>query len=272
MTVHGRTAAALVVTAMLLGSSGCARTKVAALESKVRALNEQVTALEAENGNLTASHNATVDELRRTEEELTRLNQERQQVHQRLVSSERQRQLIRDQFGDLVREGDVGPSRVTRKIEELAKVYPGVSFDPGTGMGKLETDILFPSGSAELSPKARRMLNELNSVFMSPDAEGLRVMVVGHADSRNVATRPVREKHPSNWHLSTDRAVAVCEFLRKIGFPGERMGMAAYAGHQPIAPNDSPQDRQRNRRVEIFLLGPETPVVGWTETIPTVYR
>ena len=71
---------------------------------------------------------------------------------------------------------------------------------------------------------------------------------------------------------SASRAVAVVDCLRDAGLPENRMGIAGFAQYQPISPNDTAQARKRNRRVEIFVVGPETPVVGWTETLESVYR
>jgi len=60
--------------------------------------------------------------------------------------------------------------------------------------------------------------------------------------------------------------------LRKAGIPDDRMGIAGFGQHQPISPNDTAESRQKNRRVEIFVVGPDTPVVGWSETLGTLYR
>jgi phosphoribosylformimino-5-aminoimidazole carboxamide ribonucleotide (ProFAR) isomerase len=66
--------------------------------------------------------------------------------------------------------------------------------------------------------------------------------------------------------LSTARALAVAEFLKQSGLPERQIGVSGFGGHQPIATNSTPEDRRRNRRVEIFVLPPEAPIVGWTET------
>jgi chemotaxis protein MotB len=65
--------------------------------------------------------------------------------------------------------------------------------------------------------------------------------------------------------------LAVADFLRDRGMPEERMGIAGFAEHQPIVSNASSREREKNRRVEIFVMGPETPVVGWSETTPGLY-
>jgi len=59
--------------------------------------------------------------------------------------------------------------------------------------------------------------------------------------------------------------------LQALGLPEERLGVASLAAHQPINQGTSPTDRQKNRRVEIFVMAPEVPIVGWTETTPSLY-
>ncbi|HKD37685.1 MAG TPA: OmpA family protein, partial [Pirellulales bacterium] len=67
------------------------------------------------------------------------------------------------------------------------------------------------------------------------------------------------------------RARTVAKYLAKSGVAEQRMGVAGYGGQQPVAPNNTPTDRRRNRRVEIFIVPPDTPIVGWTETSPSLY-
>ena len=60
--------------------------------------------------------------------------------------------------------------------------------------------------------------------------------------------------------------------VKAAGLAEERMGVSGFGPSQPVSPNDTADARQRNRRVEIFVVGPETPVVGWTETHGSVYQ
>jgi chemotaxis protein MotB len=108
--------------------------------------------------------------------------------------------------------------------------------------------------------------------MQQPDARNLKVMIVGHTDDAGIKGREIRSKYPNNWSLSTARAAAVAAVLKESGIAGDRMGIAGFAEHQPISPNDTADSRSRNRRVEIFVVGPETPIVGWTETHASVYE
>jgi chemotaxis protein MotB len=63
----------------------------------------------------------------------------------------------------------------------------------------------------------------------------------------------------------------VADLLQQAGLPEQRLGVAGLASHEPVAPNATEKDRQKNRRVEIFVMASDVPVVGWTDTMPTLY-
>jgi chemotaxis protein MotB len=138
-------------------------------------------------------------------------------------------------------------------------------------VSKLDTDILFDTGSAELKPGAEQLLQELAQVLNMPAAHDLRLLVAGHTDDRKVARRPARDRYDNNFDLSTERALAVASALRRQGIAEHRMAVAGFGAHQPVAPNLTPVDQQKNRRVELFVMAPDVPVIGWTETTPTLY-
>ncbi len=138
-------------------------------------------------------------------------------------------------------------------------------------MSRFDTDVLFDSGEAELHAAAKETLDDLAHFLKSPEAAELRVMIVGHTDTRPIAKRPTRDKYPDNWHLSAARALAVADYLRHRGVRDDQLGVAGYGQHQTVSENDTAEDRHMNRRVEVFVMGPETPVVGWTETTTSIY-
>ncbi len=239
------------VAAAVLLACGCqaTSTKVETLQSQNRALTEQTRAQLAEIENLKIHARGVEDQLIRAEEDLARL----------------------DQRGRAV-AGSGLPGSLSGRLAALAERYPSLQYDPRTGISKLDSDVLFDSGDAQLKPGAEQVLDEIADIFSGPDARDLKLMVVGHADSQRIKGYELRERYPSNWHLSAGRALAVADWLRSSGIPESRMGVAGFGQHQPVASNDSPDTRGLNRRVEIYVLGPETPVVGWADTSGRFYR
>ncbi len=160
------------------------------------------------------------------------------------------------------------PAAVNQQLALWAQQYPNLSFDAETGVSKCDIDVLFDSGQTELRPAARQMLVELAQVLERSEAKDLKVMVVGHTDNQRIVGVSMRDKYPNNFHLSTSRALAVADVLRGQGLNDQRIGIAGFGSHEPVADNQSAVDRQKNRRVEIFVLPRDMPVVGWGETRP----
>jgi len=255
---------------LLLG--GCQWTspgQLSAVQNQNRLLTEQTQAQLQEIENLKA-HNRTVENrLIQAEEELAEFDQRLGADRKQIANYQRERRSLRGQVDTLVsgaRRGSLGD----RQLAELSRRYDWLEYDSETGASRFDIDVLFDSGAAELHSGAKESLNELARFLKSPEAADLRVMIVGHADSRQIK-RPTRDKFPDNWHLSAARALAVADYLRHKGVPEEQLGVAGYAHHQSIAENETAEDRQFNRRVEVFVMGPETPVVGWTESATTIY-
>ena len=188
-----------------------------------------------------------------------------------LEGYERERDQLYDQVKGLAFGRGRLPPELCQQFAELSQRYPGLQFDPETGISKLDTDILFDSGQAVLKPGAEQLLDQLVRVLKSPAAGDLKIMVAGHTDNQLIAGRDVREKYPNNFHLSTARALAVADRMKRAGLPEQRMAVAGFGASQPIAPNATAQDRQKNRRVEILVMAPDVPVVGWSDSTPSVY-
>jgi chemotaxis protein MotB len=245
MAATRHTLVLMAVTA--LAACGCktvSQTKFSALQSQNRSLTEQSQAQLVEIENLKIHSRDVEDQLIKAESDLARA--EGAGGRQKLA------------------HGRI-PEGLSGRLADLAERFPVLQYDAKTGVSKLDTDLLFDSGDADLKPGADRILREFADIFQSPEARDLKIMVVGHADALGIKGREVRQKYPNNWHLSAGRALAVADRLRKAGIPESRMGVTGFGQYQPVSPNDTAQARQKNRRVEIFLLGPETPVVGWND-------
>ncbi len=184
---------------------------------------------------------------------LENLNAERSQLQQRYVSLLKQ---SKDQTNPL-------SDQLTERMKRLAEKYPGFEFDPRTGVSKFHDDILFTSGSAQLRSQAQPILRDFASIMNDPGAQELNILAVGHTDDVPIGKKRTKSKHETNQHLSTDRANSVLLTLAKFGVNDSRMGAAGYGKNQPLVPNIDEASRQRNRRVEIFVLAPDAVVAGW---------
>jgi chemotaxis protein MotB len=263
--MHSQRYYVLAVVLLLSGCGWVPQGKFSALESQSRILSEQNKAQLAEIENL-KNHSRTVeDQLIRAEQQLASLDQKPGAKATQLAASHQQGLAPNRPFANNVAETD-------DRLPSLARRYRHLQYDPQTGMSKLDTDVLFPSGDTQIKGEAERVLREFARVMQQPDVKDLKIMVVGHTDDAGIKGREVRSKHSNNWLLSTARAVAVAAKLKDAGITDERIGVSGFAETQPIAPNDTAENRGRNRRVEIFVVGPQTPVVGWTETISSVYE
>ena len=108
--------------------------------------------------------------------------------------------------------------------------------------------LFFDSGKADLKDTGKSVLKKVAEAIKGYDDKVIRV--VGHTDNVPIKTK----QFASNWELSVARATTVVRFLQEAGVPPERMVASGRAEFQPVADNDTPEGRQKNRRIEITLI------------------
>jgi chemotaxis protein MotB len=109
-------------------------------------------------------------------------------------------------------------------------------------------ELLFASGSADLKQASLVMLDTLAAVLRTLPND---LRVEGHTDDVPINTA----QFPSNWHLSVARALNVAYYLiQRHNLVQERVSVVGYSEFQPLAPNDSPANRAKNRRVDIVIV------------------
>lgn len=113
-------------------------------------------------------------------------------------------------------------------------------------MFRIQAPFLFGSGLADLRDEPRNVLDELSILFKKFP---YLIRIEGHTDSIPINS----ERFPSNWELSSARAVTVARYFQGLGLPPERIAATGYGEYHPIGDNSSDQGREKNRRVEIFL-------------------
>ena len=205
-----------------------------ALEGDKKSLEQQKATLETNNADLKGQ----VDSLQQTtasmEEEVGALREERASL---VAASQQQQQQYEALVQGLSDEVEKGQLQV-RQYQNMLAV-------------DLAEQIFFDSGRATLKSAGKDVLKKVGGALKGYEDKIIRV--VGHTDNVPL-TKSLQATFPSNWELSVARATTVVRFLQDVGVPPERMIPSGRGQYDPVAPNDTPEGRQKNRRIEIMLI------------------
>lgn len=202
----------------------------------------KATQLEKQNLEFTKNLNAT-------QGELAQLRAQKAEADKRMAAVED----IRKQFAKMI---DTGQLRVTARRGQLVISLP--------------SEVLFPTGSADLSKQGEYAVVEVAAVLKKLNDR--RFLVVGHTDNQDFV-KPKGDPvaiaaagiPTDNWQLSTARALTVTKVLVTAGMDAKTLIPAGVGANDPIASNASADGRQKNRRIEIALL----PAVNELPPLPT---
>ncbi|MBJ6726994.1 OmpA family protein [Geomesophilobacter sediminis] len=124
--------------------------------------------------------------------------------------------------------------------------------------GKLTVNVvesvLFDSGKAEVKPEGKAVLFKVVDILKTLKDKAIRVE--GHTDNVQIGGELVR-RYPTNWELSAARAINVTRYLQQNGIDPHLLAAVAFGEYHPVASNDTPEDRAKNRRIEITLVSNE---------------
>jgi chemotaxis protein MotB len=192
---------------------------IAALKGRLEKVGQNVDSLVKEKGQLTQ---AMADQAARLEE-----------LRKQKAAAEARAATFRNLVAKLHSMIDSGQLKVVLRNGRMIIALPN--------------DILFDSGSTALKPAGKAALGNVAAVLANvPDRDFL---VAGHTDNVPIKT----ELFPSNWELSTRRAVEVVHLLVADGMSPKTVAAAGYGEFDPVATNDTPEHRAQNRRIEIVL-------------------
>jgi chemotaxis protein MotB len=238
------------------------RAAIGALEVQRDELQQNLQASRqatAEQEQLTAEAQSRVDALNA---QLAELNRQLAQVNAALDASESQVADQRVQIEDLgqrlnvalaqkVEELERYRSEFFGKLREALKDNPDIRIEGDRFV--LPSEVLFSSASAELDAEGRREIatvaKELAKIAseIPPELDWV-LRVDGHTDRR-----PIRVAFPSNWELSSARAISIVKFLISEGIDPDHLVAAGFGEYHPIDPGDSEAAFRRNRRIELKL-------------------
>ena len=194
--------------------------RVLVLTKKLESLGQDVSRLETERGNLGGeleSAKKRMDELRKAQVQA----EARAAQFRKLVT----------QFKTLT---DAGKLQV--EIRENRMIV------------RLGDKILFDPGKTDLKPEGKEALTQVTTVLK--ELQNRNFQIAGHTDNAPMKSAKFR----SNWDLSTARAVEVLNYMVGAGMEPKRVSAAGYADTSPVATNDTPENKAKNRRIEITLV------------------
>jgi len=156
--------------------------------------------------------------------------------------------------------GTTGVSReqidMVAAMEQIAEIFQQEALQevatvevtgPGEVLVRMGDEVLFDPGESQLKPQALRVLAGIaNSIQEKTES----VYVEGHTDNVPIST----PEFPSNWELSSARALSVVRLLEEAGVAPEQLAAVGHSQYIPIVPNDTPENRAKNRRVELKII------------------
>lgn len=235
-------------------------TDLAALQSLRDELMKKIGNYETEKEEITSEAQKRVELLN---QQILALRQELSDLATALDISEAKSKQQEVQIADL---GKRLNAALASKVEELARYRSEFFGRLREILGNREdiqivgdrfvfqSEVFFDSASAELGPEGREQLDVLATTLILlmaeiPDDLDWVLRIDGHTDDR-----PIRSPiYPSNWELSTARAVSVVKYLASRGIPPDRLAAAGFGEFRPLDTSGTEEGYRKNRRIEIKL-------------------
>ena len=243
-------------------------------QTKITALLSDIAALESLRDDLrkkllTADENAK-QITSESEAQVALLNQQilamRDQLAQLALALDASEKKSKEQQVQIADLGSKLNSALASKVEELARYRSEFFGRLREALGDrqdirivgdrfvFQSEVLFASGSADIGDAGRDQLDTLATTLILitkeiPDDINWVLRVDGHTDKRPITSG----LYPSNWELSTARAIAVVKYLASKGIPENKLAAAGFAEFSPLDPGDSDEAYTKNRRIEFKL-------------------
>ncbi len=225
------------------------------LEAEIEKLKSDAGALGAKNSELEATIANLVEYQKALEDQIEKLGGDKKKMQQKFQAA----QSNLDSQQKLIEEMKRRQAQAQARLDQLRKMLAkfknlieggklNVRIRNGKLMLELPSAILFPSGKASLSDDGKATLAEVAAVLT--DIRKREFQVAGHTDDVPISSA----RFPSNWELSTARAVSVVKFLQNEGMKPKNLSAAGYSEYMPAASNKSEGGRAQNRRIEIVLM------------------
>lgn len=201
---------------------------------------------------LEADKNAEIAALKKDK---TSLEQQKTSLEQQQAESRKQIEALEQQKAQLQTASQQDKSQYDALVKNLTEEVKKGELQVRQYKDMLTVDVaeqlFFDSGRADLKDTGKAVLKKVGEALKGYEDKVIRV--VGHTDNVPIS-KSAQKIFPSNWELSAARATTVVRYLQEVGVPPERMVASGRAEYQPVAENDTPEGRKKNRRIEITLI------------------
>jgi chemotaxis protein MotB len=167
----------------------------------------------------------------------------------------KKKELIASMQERLLLGGAALPVELSTLLEDFAAKHDMVEYDSSRGMIKFKSDLLFEKGSDKVASSAVEAVKLLCGILSAEEAKDFDVIIAGHTDDMRIGQPATRAKHPTNWHLSAHRAIAVLNVMAGNKMDPKRMSVRGFGEYRPFAANKANKGgNPQNRRVEIYIV------------------
>ncbi|MBN1509780.1 MAG: OmpA family protein [Sedimentisphaerales bacterium] len=216
--------------------------RISELESQLQASQLQLDQLKRKLASMEQTGGVEVDALRQRivamEEELTKKEELIKSMQSRLMGM------------------NPLPAELNSALEDLARQHGNmIEYDPNHGLVKFKSDLLFEKGSDQVTSSAAEAIKALCGILNSDQAKDFHIIVAGHTDDIPIRRAQTQMQHPSNWYLSSHRAISVLNSLQNCGITPTRLSTRGFGEYRPVAPNaPNKGGNPKNRRVEVYIV------------------
>jgi len=195
-----------------------------------------------------SKYDETVTEMENMRKSLGDTQEELTASQEQLTASQAEIATLRKIEAETKRRNEIYAEFVNKLQSMIDGGQLTVSIDAGRIVINLPDNVLFNSGSANLNLEGRQAITQVGEVLSQ--FSDRRFQIEGHTD--NVPIKSAR--YPSNWELSTARALSVVHLMTEIGVKPENISAAGFGEYRPRADNETDEGKQLNRRIEIVML------------------
>ena len=238
-----------------LAELGKTQNSLTTANSKIGEQNKQINKQNADLEAQKLEINKNLEQISKTNSELSQLEKNKLELQKELAasqellnSSEAQLETMRQIEAETKKRNEI----YARFVSELQKMIDGgqltVSIEKGRIVINLPENVLFKTGHSNVNPEGQEALKQIATVLKEFSDRSFQVE--GHTD--NVPIKSAR--YPSNWELSTARAMSVVHLMIEEGVDPKNISAAGFGEFQPRADNETKEGRALNRRIEIIML------------------